>query len=121
MSAPGLKITNFHYSHMAMPAGNPSEYPKLVYPSPMSKDYRIVNSAEEEAAFYAALANKEPVPAPVASPEPEAPAPAAVLSGANDEREILLQVAKEKSIAVDGRWRIEKIRAALEAAQPKAE
>lgn len=119
MSAPGLKITNFHYSHMKMPDPNPAEFPKIVYSAPMSKDFKIVNSPEEEAAFYAGLNTPETVTMTVAVPE--APAPVVTLAGSNDEKEILLQIAKEKGIPVDGRWKIERIRATLEAAQPKVE
>ncbi len=42
MSAPGLKITNFHYSHMAFEKGPFVEYPKWVhmsgYPSIIAAD-----------------------------------------------------------------------------------
>lgn len=63
------------------------EYPKWV-------NGVIVHSAEEEAAL-----------AP-AEPEPEQ----------SDERGMLIQIAAEKGVKIDGRWSAEKIRAALESA-----
>lgn len=63
------------------------EYPKMV-------NGLIVHSAEEEAALAPAY------------PEPEQ----------SDERAMLIQIAAEKGIKIDGRWSNDKIRAALEAA-----
>lgn len=119
MSAPGMKITNFHYSHMKLPDSdpNPSEYPKWVYDKPMSKNGRMVANAEEEAAFLAGLAGEALMPEEVVPPTP-----AVVLTGGEmDEKAILLALAKEKGIKVDARWKVEKIRAAMEQAQPQVE
>ena len=115
MNAPGLVITNFHYGHMHMPEGNPSEYPKLIYEAPMSKNYRVVNSAAEEEAFLAGTV------APAVVAIEAAPAPTVVLSGDNDERTILLALAKEKGVKVDARWKTDKIRAAMAQAQPQVD
>ena len=121
MSATGLKITNFHYSNMAMPKGDPalSEYPKWLYPFPMAKDGVLVRNAEEEAAYYA-LKGGETLPL--------TPAPAVIVQPAtvtlapdNDEKTVLLALAKERNIKVDARWKVAKIRAAMTAAQPQAE
>lgn len=113
MSAHGLKITNFHYGHMKMPDGPSTfvEWPKWVHRD--GQPSVLVANAEEEAAIMSGAKQE-------AAPEVVAPvvAAAAVLTGSNDEKAILLQIAKEKGIKVDARWRIEKIRAAMEAAQP---
>jgi len=118
LSAPGLKITNFHYAHIKLPDGPAGfvEFPKWVYPDPAStKNGHLVNDAEEEAAYFAALEKKEAVPDPKpAADEAPTPTPAAILSGVNDEREILLQIAKEKNIKVDARWKTDRLRATIE-------
>lgn len=120
MSGHGLKITNFHYSNMAMPAPNPSAYPKWVYPSPMAKEGRLARDEEEEARIIVAFAEKLALPPAVDPVKPAAP-PGVTLQPDNDEKAVLLALAKEKNIKVDARWRIEKIRAAMTAAQPKAD
>ena len=118
MSAPGMKITNFHYSHMKMPDGPGGfvEFPKWIhmpgYPS------QLVETAQEEEVLRA-RPEKAPVVAPAIVPKAEAPAVAApaptkILSGINDEREILLQIAKEKNIKVDARWKTDRLRATIE-------
>jgi len=87
MSAPGLKITNFHYTNATFPQPDPAvrDYPKWVHrqghPSVIAKD------AREEAA----LLGGEPVP--VALQPASEPAPEIILSGPNDERDILFQIA----------------------------
>ena len=119
MSAPGMKITNFHYSHMKMPDGPGGyvEYPKWIhmpgYPS------QIVETAQEEEILRARPEINAPVAAPAAAPKAETPAvavpaPTKILSGVNDEREILLQIAKEKNIKVDARWKTDRLRATIE-------
>lgn len=114
MSAHGLKITNFHYTNTVVQNFDVPEYPKWVYPSPMSKSGQLVNDAEEEAAYYAALEKKENLPDPKPVVEAVKPEPTIVLGGANDERELLFQIAKEKNIKVDARWRTERLRATIE-------
>jgi hypothetical protein len=54
--------------------------------------------------------SKSPVPAPVI------PVAIPSLVGANDEKEMLLKIAAEKGIKIDGRWRLPKLRKAVEAA-----
>ncbi len=51
MSAPGLKITNFHYSHMTFPEGGGTEYPKWVHMS--GYESVIAQNAAEEAKLLA--------------------------------------------------------------------
>ena len=117
MSSVGMKITNFHYAHMKLPDGPTGfvEFPKWVYPIPDStKSGVLVQNAEEEAAYYDALAKNEPAPASKPPAEASAPEPTIILSGANDERELLMQIAKEKNIKVDARWRTERLRATIE-------
>jgi len=114
-----MKITNFHYAHMTLPVTPPGfvEFPKWVYPVPgVSKNGVLVQDAEEEAAYFAALANNEPAPAPkpVVPMATEDSTPTIVLTGNNDERELLMQIAKEKNIKVDARWRTERLRATIE-------
>ena len=119
LSAPGLKITNFHYAHMKLPDGPSSfvEFPKWVhmpgYPS------QLIQTAEEEAVLRARPEIKsedvKKLPdAPVSAPAVAAAPVTTVLTGANDEREILLQIAKEKNIKVDARWKTDRIRATIE-------
>ncbi len=121
MSAPGLKITNFHYGHMTMPEPDPalSEYPKWCYPKPMGPGVLVSNAEEEAGIMNAPNGDFAPLPEPV--PAPVVEAPSVTLSPDNDEKTVLLALAKEKGIAVDGRWRIEKLRAAMTAAQPSSE
>ena len=114
-----MKITNFHYSHMKMPDGPGGfvEFPKWIhmpgYPS------QLVETAQEEEVLRARPEIKVKVSAPIAAPKVEAPtvavpAPTKILSGKNDEREILLQIAKEKNIKVDARWKTARLRATIE-------
>lgn len=116
MSAHGLKITNFHYTNTVLQTFPATDYPKWVYPGPMSKTGQLVNSAEEEAAYYAALENKEELPKPKELPPlaTDDSKPTIILTGGQDEREILLQVAKEKNIKIDARWSNSRIQATLE-------
>jgi hypothetical protein len=119
VSAPGLKITNFHYSNVKLPDGPATfqEYPKWVYMEGYPAE--IAASAEHEAALLA-RGTKDALPAapePVATPA----APTVTLAPDNDEKSVLLALAKERGIKVDARWKVEKIRAAMTAAQPKAE
>ncbi len=123
MSAPGLKITNFHYGHIQMPQSHPTEYPKWIHM--LGYPDVIANNAEEEAALLARPFKSEANPGDVTvylqgaqatatAAEIVNPPPTSVLTGPNDEREILLQIAKEKDIKVDLRWKTERIRATIE-------
>lgn len=114
MSAHGLKITNFHYTNTVMSSFEPTVYPKWVYPEPMSKKGQLVNDEAEEAAYLKALENKEELPKPIPAPAAPVVAPTIVLGGQNDEREILMTIAKEKNIKVDARWKTDRIRATIE-------
>ncbi len=51
MNAPGLKITNFHYSHMTFDQGPGTEYPKWVHMS--GYESVIAANAAEEAKLLA--------------------------------------------------------------------
>lgn len=117
MSAPGLKITNFHYSNMTIPTYEVHEYPKWVhmsgYPSAIAKN------AEEEAALLARTTGSGDITIQLQGVQADAVAapivePPAILAGPNDEREILLQIAKEKNIRIDLRWKTDRIRATIE-------
>ena len=114
MSAHGLKITNFHYTNTVMSSFEPTVYPKWVYPEPMSKKGQLVNDEAEEAAYFKALENKEELPKEVIIPPLSVAEASVVLAGQNDEREILMTIAKEKNIKVDARWKTDRIRATIE-------
>jgi hypothetical protein len=84
------------------------EYPKwLHFPDSPSV---LVNDADEEAAVMSGA----PAPEPVKENAPPAPIP--TLVGGNDERSMLLKIAEERGIRVDGRWGTPKLRKAVEAA-----
>jgi len=111
-----MKITNFHYSNASFAPYEFAEFPKWIhmpgYPS------QLVETAQEEEVLRARPPVAEPAK-PLADIKPAAPvsavpAPTKVLTGKNDEREILLQIAKEKSIKVDARWKTERLRATIE-------
>ncbi len=111
-----MKITNPHYANMAMPAADMSvrDWPKWVYPNG-PKSGVIVQNAEEEASVLAGAALSPMV-------EVAAPAvPTVTLAPDNNEKAILLALAKEKGIKVDARWALPKLRAAMEAAQPQVD
>lgn len=118
MSAPGLKITNFHYSNITLPKGPEGfvEYPKWVHRD--GGHSCIVQNSEEEAAFLSSVNSVVTTPP---EPLPMPSAPTVTLSPDNDEKSLLLALAKEKGIAVDGRWKVDKLRAAMTAAQPQAD
>jgi hypothetical protein len=110
-----MKITNFHYSNMKMPDPSPSEYPKWVYMD--GYPGILADDAEHEAALLARPTKSKtdkPIIIEQVKPETMAEKPAHILSGPNDEREILLQIAKEKNIKVDARWKTDRIRATIE-------
>lgn len=86
-----------------------TEYPKFVHIA--GKPAVIVNDADEESAVRA---GGEPA---AKVPEPEAqPAPVPVLVAVNDEEAMLRKIADEKGIRIDGRWKLPKIRKAVQAA-----
>lgn len=87
-----------------------TEYPKFVHFAD-KRPSMIVNDAEEESAALAGEAIPERPTAPV-----DAPAPVPVLVGGNDEEAMLRKIAAEKNIKIDGRWKLPKIRKAVEAA-----
>lgn len=125
MSMPGLKITNFHYSNMKMqePDNSLRDYPKWVhmkgYPDIIAKD------AEEEAMLLARPPREdlpktekpkqisEPLHNPAKAGAAAMPPPR-VLAGPNEEKHMLIQIAEEKGIKIDKRWKIERIRHALD-------
>ncbi len=118
MSAPGLKITNFHYSHMTFPQGPGTEYPKWIhmsgYPDVIAADAdeesRLLarNGKSGDVTVQLQGAHAEAIAQPIAEP------PKHILAGVNDEREILFQIATEKNIKVDKRWKLDRLRATIE-------
>lgn len=110
-----MKITNFHYANMKMPDPSPSEYPKWVYMD--GYPGILANDAEHEAELLKRAPRdiaSRPIPAVKVEPEKPVEKPTHVLSGPNDEREILFQIAKEKNITVDKRWKTDRLRATIE-------
>ncbi len=117
MSAHGLKITNFHYSHMTFPQGPGTEYPKWIHMSGYPDI--LANDAEEEASLLAREPRSGDIAVALVGVQANAVAapiiePTAILAGPNNERELLLQIAAEKNIKVDARWKTERIRATVE-------
>lgn len=86
------------------------EYPKYVH-FPDGRTSVIVKDADEEAA---ARQGEVITPKPDAPASP--PAPIVNLVGQNDEESMLRKIAAEKNIRIDGRWKLPKIRKAVEAA-----
>ena len=87
-----------------------TEYPKYVH-FPDGRPSVIVRDADEEAAVLAGASVSVPKPLP-----PVLAAPIPTLVGENDEKTMLLKIAQEKGIKVDGRWKLPKIRKAVEVA-----
>lgn len=87
-----------------------TEYPKYIN-FPDGRASVIVNDADEESAARDGVVV---VPKPVPAAEP--PAPINNLVGTNDEEAMLRKIAAEKGIHLDGRWKLPKIRKAVEAA-----
>ena len=87
-----------------------TEYPKYIH-FPDKRPSVIVNDPEEEAAVL----NDEPVAEKPKAPDAPA-APVVSLVGQNDEESMLRKIAAEKGIHIDGRWKLPKIRKAVEAA-----
>ena len=121
MSAHGLKITNFHYSNMTMPTANLTEYPKWIrmsgYAPALAKD------AEHEAELLARPPVSGDVTVELQGAHADADAqpiaqPTNILTGPNDEREMLIKIAEEKNIKIDLRWKTDRIRATLDKASP---
>ena len=107
MSAPGLKITNFHYSKVTFPEYKYQEYPKWIhmtgYPSV------IAQTAQEEADLRA----RTPIQTQHAEliealPKPEP-----------DDKTLWIEIADKNGIKIDKRWGLEKIKAAVEAHKPE--
>lgn len=88
-----------------------TEYPKYVHFADKRPSV-IVYDRDEEIAVLKGDKVEAHVPAAPAS----APAPVPVLVGANDEKAMLLKIAAEKGIKIDGRWKLPKLRKAVEAA-----
>lgn len=108
-----MKITNFHYSQ-AFPKVDFVEYPKWV------RMEGYADTLAEHAEHEAELLKRPPrghgapiVPAPVQEDLVE-PEPKRTLVGANDEREILWQIAQERGLKVDKRWNLTRLRAFIE-------
>lgn len=116
MSAPGLKITNFHYGNTAFEQPKVFvEFPKWVHMAGFESE--LVTNAHDEAVLRArdpatALANMPPKTFHDA-PQP-ADAPSMTLVGTNDERAILWQIAEEKNIKIDRRWNLSRLRSTIE-------
>ncbi len=120
MSAPGLKITNFHYSNTTFSPNVYQEYPKWIHMAGYKSV--MVDTKEEEDVLRARPPIVDKVTAPVvteivktlsqmppenfhASPQP------------HDERQALFQVAKENDLKIDRRWSTQRIRQELEKAK----
>lgn len=107
MNAIGLKITNFHYPDQVFaPPGEFVEFPKWVH-MPGYPSVIVENEAEEAALRARPGSGGVVIVIPVASP-PASETP-------TDDRVALLQLAKERGIKADGRWKTDRIKAALEA------
>lgn len=87
-----------------------TEFPKYVH-FPDGRPSVIVKDADEEAVARAGGSINTDTPT-----LPVHPAPIPTLVGENDEKAMLLKIAEEKGIKVDGRWKIAKIRKAVEQA-----
>lgn len=114
MGFPGMKITNFHYSNgPAFKDNGYQEFPKWIhmpgYPSQM-----VRTKAEEEVLRARPAKDGTPLrPLPV--PQEIVVQPATqVLTGENDEYELLTQIAAEKDIKIDKRWNLNRLRAHIE-------
>ncbi len=101
-----------------MPQSHPTEYPKWVRMSGYPEE--IAQDAEHEARLLAREPRSGDVMVALVGVQSNADAasfvesPTKILSGPNDEREILLQIAREKNIKVDARWKTDRIRATIE-------
>lgn len=113
-----MKMTNFHYQNG--PVFKPTEYqefPKWIhmpgYPSQM-----VQTSAEEDIlrarpSIEGAEKPLKPLPVP---PEIVKETPKKVLTGENDEYQLLVQIATEKNIKIDKRWNLKRLRDTIERA-----
>lgn len=114
MLVQGMKITNFHYTNTVFQPNEYQEYPKWIhmegYPSVIARD------AAEEARLLARkpFDPKDPPQEQAQEPASNESAPTMVLTGRNDEKEILLQIAQERNIRVDKRWNMTRLRATIE-------
>lgn len=117
----GMKITNFHYADTTFPKVDFVEYPKWIHMS--GYESVIAQDAEEEAQLLSrppkagditvALkgAQAEAIAQPITEPKKDP-----ILTGWHNERAILLQIAKEKNIKVDARWKTDRIRETVDKA-----
>ncbi len=114
-----MKITNFHYANATFE--KPSEfveYPKWIHMSGYPSE--IVQDREGEERLLARSA----VPGDVAVALEPAKADATVQSvvepeifiNRDREREVLLELARDKNIKVDARWKTDRIRETIEKA-----
>ncbi len=109
MSAPGLKITNFHYSHMTFAANPGTLYPKWVHMS--GYESVIAQDAEHEAELLARPAKSGDVTVALEPAKAEA-----IAQPMADERAELIQAAKDRNIKIDARWKTDRIRETIEKA-----
>jgi hypothetical protein len=122
LSAIGMKITNFHYAETTfMQPKEFVEYPKWIHMSGYPSE--IVQDAEGEAALLDRPAKSGDVTVALVGAKAEAvaqpivePIKNPILTGWNNEREILLKIAKEKNIKVDARWKTDRIRETVDKA-----
>ena len=107
MSAPGLKITNFHMLP-EFPKADYAEYPKWIHMTGFKSE--IVETAEEEAILRARIADTAPTQhAELMNKITEPP----------DEKALWIEIADKNGIKIDKRWGLEKIKAAIEAHKPE--
>lgn len=87
-----------------------TEYPKYIHFPDGSPSVIVENAQDEERARAGSIIAPKPV-------KPEVPsAPVNNLVGQNDEESMLRKIAADKGIHLDGRWKLPKIRKAVEAA-----
>lgn len=113
MGVHGMKITNFHYQQ-AFPQTGYQEFPKWIH-MPGYKS-QMVETAAEEAVLRARPSLDEGQKAPEL-PQKVAPVvaqPTKILTGENNEYDLLLQIAQEKNIKIDKRWNVKRLRAHIE-------
>ncbi len=106
-----MKITNFHYANITIPKlEGDFEFPKWIHMSGYPSE--IVQDREGEERLLARSA----VPGDVAVMLEPAVSVAVAAEPGQDERAALLQIAKEKNIKVDARWKTDRIRETIEKA-----
>lgn len=120
MSAPGLKITNFHYSKVTFPQGEFQEYPKWIHMAGYKSV--IVDTKEEEEILRARPLVVDKVTAPVVTEVVKAlsempPANFHPSPQPHDERMALIKSAEGHKVKIDRRWSTLRIRQELETAK----